>query len=161
MNLLSLIFGICLKGFTLVAFQGTDYCVSNDYYQINEVRIPMSLTKLEKLLDNTGMSLPSIGLVDEIYKQSRHKLKPIPLDIRIYSRDFLYHDYLIDKQLGGNKGLVAGHKKDLIKVPKGSQQVLIYGWHKLNGVPIQPPSRTHHREYWDYSHGIRLVYKRK
>ena len=33
----------------------------------------------------------------------------------------------------------------------------IYGWHQLNGVPIQPLYVGHVDFYVDYSHGIRLV----
>ena len=33
----------------------------------------------------------------------------------------------------------------------------IYGWHQLNGTPIQPLTTVHVDWYVDYSHGIRLV----
>ena len=33
----------------------------------------------------------------------------------------------------------------------------IYGWHKLDGSPIQPLTIVHKDMYVDYSHGIRLV----
>jgi hypothetical protein len=39
-------------------------------------------------------------------------------------------------------------------VPK---PVVIYGWHQLNGQPIQPVYNGHGETYADYSHGIRLV----
>jgi hypothetical protein len=36
----------------------------------------------------------------------------------------------------------------------------IYGWHTLDGTPIQP-LYTGHINYWvDYSHGIRLIYRK-
>ena len=34
---------------------------------------------------------------------------------------------------------------------------IIYGWHQLNGVPIQPLYSGHLNSYVDYSHGIRFV----
>jgi hypothetical protein len=34
---------------------------------------------------------------------------------------------------------------------------VIYGWHNLDGVPIQPVYNGHTQTYADYSHGIRLV----
>ncbi|MFH0991595.1 MAG: T9SS type A sorting domain-containing protein [bacterium] len=34
---------------------------------------------------------------------------------------------------------------------------MIYGWHKLDGTPIQPVYNGHEQTYADYSHGIRLV----
>ena len=36
-------------------------------------------------------------------------------------------------------------------------RVAIYGWHQLNGQPIQPLYLGHVDFYVDYSHGIRLV----
>ena len=36
-------------------------------------------------------------------------------------------------------------------------KVAIYGWHQLNGQPIQPLYLGHEITYMDYSHGIRLV----
>ena len=36
-------------------------------------------------------------------------------------------------------------------------RIAIYGWHRLNGSPIQPLSTVHGACYADYSHGIRLV----
>ena len=38
-------------------------------------------------------------------------------------------------------------------------RVAIYGWHQLNGNPIQPLYTGHVNWYVDYSHGIRLVYR--
>ena len=39
-------------------------------------------------------------------------------------------------------------------------RVAIYGWHKLDGIPIQP-LYTGHIYWWvDYSQGIRLVYRK-
>lgn len=161
MNFLAFLFGVCISGFTLVPYNGTDYCVANDYYKVNGVRTPMGMTEVEVLLDKTGMSLPSVGLVDAIWRNAKIKLKPQPLH---YLTDYHIHDTIVNKQLselGNPKGLVAGHKKDIIQQPKGSPRVYIYGWHRLNGRPIQPPSKVHPREYYDYSHGIRLVYKLK
>ena len=33
----------------------------------------------------------------------------------------------------------------------------IYGWQRLDGIPIQPLTIIHAATYVDYSHGIRLV----
>jgi hypothetical protein len=37
--------------------------------------------------------------------------------------------------------------------------VASYGWHKLDGKPIQPVYAGHVNWYVDYSHGIRLIAK--
>jgi hypothetical protein len=39
-------------------------------------------------------------------------------------------------------------------------RVEIYVWHLLNGKPIQPLYTGHVNWYVDYSHGIRLVYRK-
>ena len=74
------------------------------------------------------------------------------------------HNEKIDAQSrarGGIPGtLVSGHKKDLVISPRltsNPEKLAIYGWHQLNGVPIQPLSTVHGACYADYSHGIRLV----
>ena len=43
------------------------------------------------------------------------------------------------------------------KVFATTGKVAIYGWHKLDGKPIQPLYTGHSAAYADYSHGIRLV----
>jgi hypothetical protein len=56
--------------------------------------------------------------------------------------------------------LVGGIKKDVVITPllaSNPGKVAIYGWHQLNGVPIQPLYLGHGDFYVDYSHGIRLV----
>ena len=58
--------------------------------------------------------------------------------------------------------LVGGIKKDVVlsnKIvdPARQNHVVIYGWHKLDGVPIQPLTNIHINSYVDYSHGIRLL----
>ena len=56
--------------------------------------------------------------------------------------------------------LVAGHKKDVVLTALlGSRpgKVAIYGWHRLDGKPIQPLYTGHTDRWVDYSHGIRLV----
>ena len=40
---------------------------------------------------------------------------------------------------------------------KQGDKVVIYGWHKPDGIPIQPVYSGHIDWYVDYSHGIRLI----
>jgi hypothetical protein len=59
--------------------------------------------------------------------------------------------------------LVAGHKKDVVisaRLAGTTNKVAIYGWHRTNGVPIQPLYTGHAADWVDYSHGIRLVQQR-
>jgi len=58
--------------------------------------------------------------------------------------------------------LISGTKKDVILNSKiynsdKKHRVVIYGWHKPDGKPIQPASNVHVNTYVDYSHGIRLI----
>ena len=79
---------------------------------------------------------------------------------------FVRHSTTIDSQLqdaGGKPGqLLAGIKKDVvlsnrISDPQRTHHVTIYGWHRLNGIRIQPLTNVHIDIYVDYSHGIRLI----
>jgi hypothetical protein len=71
---------------------------------------------------------------------------------------------MIDTQLHNNfheQGkLASGIKKDVVltdRIFEKPHRIAIYGWHKLDGTPIQPLTIVHVDHYVDYSHGIRLV----
>jgi hypothetical protein len=75
---------------------------------------------------------------------------------------FLRHHALIEEQREGKKlgELVAGIKKDVVvtnRLAENPNRVAIYGWHKLDGKPIQPLTIVHVNWYVDYSHGARLM----
>ena len=58
--------------------------------------------------------------------------------------------------------LVAGDKKDIVLTPQHAAKpgkVAIYGWHRTNGVAIQPLYLGHADSWADYSHGVRLVHQ--
>lgn len=142
--------------------------VSLDYVGIGTdddfVRIPMSPITAQRLADHFGYVLPTRWLVDAIYQAAALKLEPRPLPpgSQMMSNDYYRrHHELVEKQRAGRGGLlVAGHKKDVVVTPqlvKRPTQVAIYGWHRLNGKPIQPLSLVHEASYADYSHGIRFL----
>jgi len=104
-------------------------------------------------------------MVDDIYKSATVKLEPIPMyAFRDSTPTMWQHHLIIEGQRKGKKGLIAGIKKDVvitgkIVMDKRPDRVAIYGWHQLNGQPIQP-LYTGHIYWWvDYSQGIRLVYR--
>ncbi|APR86111.1 Hypothetical protein A7982_11460 [Minicystis rosea] len=73
------------------------------------------------------------------------------------------HQAKIEQQRAGRAtgALLAGHKKDVVitnRLGWKPKSVAIFGWHQLNGVPIQPLSTVHENTYADYSHGIRLIH---
>jgi hypothetical protein len=72
---------------------------------------------------------------------------------------------MIEGQRKNKKGLISGIKKDVVLSNKvlehqKSNRVAIYGWHTLDGKPIQPVYAGHVNWYVDYSHGIRLIAKK-
>ena len=105
-------------------------------------------------------------MVDDIYKAAKVKLEPVPMYAFRDSTPTMWHHHLIvEGQRKGRKGLIAGIQKDVVisgRISRDTrpERVAIYGWHKLDGKPIQP-LYTGHIYWWvDYSQGIRLVYRK-
>lgn len=136
---------------------------SNDDF----VRIPMDPKTAQKIADQTGTSLPTTKIVDDVYKQADTKLtpQPLPAGAQMMSNDYYQrHNDLVETQMtqrGAQHGqLTAGHQKDLVisnRLTQHPDRVAIYGWHQPNGKPIQGLSTVHESTYADYSHGVRLV----
>jgi hypothetical protein len=145
--------------------------VMPDYLAIGSdqdfVRIPMDAKTAQKIADQTGTSLPTTKMVDDIYKQADTKLtpQPLPAGAQMMSNDYTgRHNDLIAQQMGQRGAqlgeLTAGHQKDLVisnRLTQHPDRVAIYGWHQQNGRPIQGLSTVHESSYSDYSHGVRLV----
>lgn len=149
------------------------YEVMPDYLAIgsNEdyCRIPMGPITAQKLADLFGAVMPTAKLVDDIYIHATIKLEPVTYPWAEESTrvpKFVEHNTAIENQCtaaGGTLGqLIGGTKKDVVlsnKIvdPTRPNHVVIYGWHQLNGAPIQPLTNIHINSYVDYSHGIRLL----
>jgi hypothetical protein len=144
--------------------------VAKDYFQIGtnkdwaRVNITPGLAQL--IADSLDCFLPTVKLVDDIYNQAKIKLEPIPMYAYRDSTPTMYqHHLIIEGQRKNRKGLIAGIKKDIVITDKlldstKRKKVAIYGWHLLNGKPIQP-LYTGHVFWWvDYSQGVRLISKR-
>lgn len=134
----------------------------------NFTRMPLTPQAAQLLADQFHCALPTTTMVDEIYKTAKLKLPPIPLtENRDSLLTFTQHHLLIQEQLQHKipNGILAGIKKDVVQStavlnnPKPNR-VAIYGWHKLDGKPIQPLYTGHVDWYVDYSHGIRLIYEK-
>lgn len=146
------------------------YYVSPDYLSVGTdgdwVRVPLTPMAAQRIADSLDCFLPTRRMVDDIYKAATVKLEPVPLFALRDSTPTMYHHHLIiEGQRKGKKGLIAGIKKDVVisaKVSRDSRpnRVDIYGWHKPDGRPIQPLYTGHVNWYVDYSHGIRLVWRR-
>ena len=144
-----------------------EYWVTPDYLSIGNsndwARIPLTPMTAQRIADSLDCFLPTRKMVNDIYQQATIKLEPVPLyAFRDSSIIFWHHHLIIEGQRKGREGLIAGIKKDVVisdkltRDPK-KDRVAIYGWHKLDGKPIQPLYTGHVNWYVDYSHGIRLV----
>lgn len=150
------------------------YEVMPDYLAIGSdedfCRIPMGPQTAQKIADLFGAVLPTRKLVDDIYRQSIIKLEPVTYkpvgDENTFVSKFIVHNQAIQNQFITAKGilgqLTGGIKKDIVLsnlIADSSRQnnVVIYGWHKKNGSPIQPLTNIHKNYYVDYSHGVRLL----
>ena len=145
------------------------YC-SPDYVSIGNnsdwARVPITPLTAQLLADSLNCFLPTPKMVDLIYQKSRIKLQPIPLQtFRDSTITMWQHHILIEGQRKRRKGLISGIKKDIVlcdrqKLKGKVDRVAIYGWHKLDSKPIQPLYSGHGNWYVDYSHGVRMVYRK-
>lgn len=131
-------------------------------------RIPMNPYTAQRLADAFGGSLLTAKLSDYIYRVADIKLGPfnyVPVgnNNELISK-FVEHNTQVERQFKESAGargeLVAGIQKDVIlsnRIKKQPGKVVIYGWRKLDGKPIQPVYSGHVWWYVDYSHGIRLI----
>jgi hypothetical protein len=146
---------------------GTTYEVMADYLAIGSdadfVRMPMTPQSATIIATAFGCTLPTRKMVNDIYAQAQVKLEPKPLTKdRELIETFVQHNDIIERQRAGKPlgQLVAGQKKDVVitnRLKEKPHKVAIYGWHQLDGKPIQPLYLGHADYYVDYSHGIRLV----
>ena len=143
------------------------YYVMPDYLSIgsdeNWARIPLIPITAQIIADSFHCFLPTRKMVNDIYEASEIKVAPVPMYIYRDSTVTMWqHHLIIEGQRKGRKGLISGIKKDvvisdLLTRSVKQHRVAIYGWHQLNGKPIQPLYTGHVDWYADYSHGIRLV----
>lgn len=146
------------------------YFVTPDYLSLGTdqdwARICITPMAAQKLADSFHCFLPTRKMVDDIYKMAKVKLVPVPLFAYRDSTPTMWHHHLIiEGQRKGRNGLIAGIKKDVVlsgKILRDAKpdRVAIYGWHQLDGKPIQPLYTGHVNWYVDYSHGVRLVYNK-
>ena len=145
------------------------YFVLPDYLSVGSdkdfARVPLTPMTAQLIADSLHCFLPTRKIVNDIYKAAKVKLEPVPMYAFRDSAVTMYqHNLIIEGQRRLRKGLIAGIKKDVVISGKISRdpktnRVAIYGWHKMDGTPIQPLYTGHVNWYVDYSHGTRLVYR--
>ncbi len=140
----------------------------------NYFLMPLTPLAAQEIADSLHCILPTRKMVDAVYQTADVRLAPRPIPpspamttVPVFKdhNDTLRVQrsvFLAAHPLGQ---LVGGHKKDVVisnaivtnLKPAVPRPVVIYGWHQLNGVPIQPLYNGHSETYVDYSHGTRLV----
>jgi hypothetical protein len=153
------------KEHTATFFVAADYCAvgaDDDFFYT-----PLSPRTAQHIADSLVCCLPTTAMVDAIYEAAQLKLCPAPIPptaamttVPIFRQHNAFVRAQKDSQAAAipRGSLTAGHKKDVVisvKCPSG--KVAIYGWHRLDGRPIQPLYTGHTEQWVDYSHGIRFV----
>lgn len=140
--------------------------VSADVLKAQGVRLPLWPSTSQRIADRHNAMLPTKTLSDAIWRAGTVKLAPRSMQPRAgVSRDsnrlLAEHNALVDAQIAGRTGLVVGAKKDQVvgrSLETVRNKVFLYGWHQLNGQPVQPMYGGHALTYGaDYSHGTRLI----
>ena len=155
------------KKYIVTLFVGDDYLALGS--DTDSFLMPMTPILAQDLADKLDCLLPTPFMVDRIWEGASIHLKPQPISPSPAMTTvpvFADHQNLIRTQLQEMSlveplgKLVAGHKKDVViisETPDRKDRVTIYGWHQLDGAPIQPVYSGHVNWYADYSHGVRLV----
>jgi hypothetical protein len=149
---------------------GLTFYVTADYLSLGTdedwARIDITAHAAQQLADHYHCFLPTRKMVNDIWQAATVKLEPVPMYAFRDSTPTMYqHHLIIEGQRKSRKGLIAGIKKDVvisgkIKRDPRPDRLAIYGWHQLNGKPIQPLFTGHIWWWVDYSQGIRLVYEK-
>ncbi len=176
-----------LRNLVLVSTNGTingtnhsvGYYVTPDYVAVgsdtNYFLTPMTPLLAQRLAEALNCSMPTRKMVNDIWRKAPCHLAPSPIapspsmtTVPIFNQ----HNTTVRNQrfavtntfpLGT---LTGGDKKDVVlslriytnfASASITKPVVIYGWHRTDGSPIQPVYNGHEETYADYSHGIRLV----
>lgn len=126
---------------------------------------PVGIGEALAMAQAEGLDLPSPAMIDAIWQSADLKITPRPRSFKHWTaaemNDPTVHaDQLanIENQIAGQDFvLLVGAYKDVVRGPDG--RVGLYGWHQLNGKPIQPYFTGHGMDWIDYSQGLRLVRK--
>jgi len=133
------------------------------------LRLPLSPQLAQRLADRLDCVLPTPRIVDAIWQQAAVRVAPHPFhpkDHDILSVTVFAASHAAIEAARGDAprtALLAGHKKDVVLsalLRDWPDRVVIYGWHRLDGRPIQPVWKGHTTGHVDYSHGIRFVARR-
>lgn len=137
---------------------------------------PMSIGSAHETARHHGCELPTPALVDAIWRAADCRLdgarfvrahdgtpatmSSLPVlaaqDARVQAAIAAW-----EAAQGHPAVIVAGCYKDVVQrhpeAAVGAVQLGLYGWHRADGRPIQPPYWRHALTHADYSQGARLV----
>jgi len=147
------------------------FWVTPDYLAVGSDQdfflVPLSPGTAQRIADRVGCLLPTPRMVDAVWGAARVRLEPSPIPPSPEMTTvpvFEAHGRMVAAQwrnVSAPRGsLVSGHKKDVVitsALASLPNRVAIYGWHRLDGEPIQALYTGHSEDWVDYSHGIRLV----
>ncbi len=154
--------------YTIKLFVMPDYLALGS--EQDHLLMPMTPMLAQRIMIAIDGSLPTSRMVDLIWQNADLQMEPEPIPPSpemVTVKVFQKHNQQVQNQrslhwktapLGA---LVAGHKKDVIlskRIGEDPSKVIIYGWHRQDGRPIQPVYSGHVNWYADYSHGIRVIH---
>jgi len=133
-------------------FASCDFANNSDGY------LPMSAALAQEIAAKEDMLLPTPEVVDEIYRQSQCQIYTRPKDpANLANIQKQSTEALKQKASCPDKSLVDGHYKSI--TVRGNE-IGLYGWYTRTGERIQNFFPGHSLDYVDYSHGLRLIYKK-
>ncbi|MGN6533475.1 MAG: hypothetical protein ACTHK0_17165, partial [Ginsengibacter sp.] len=99
------------------------YFVIPDYLSVGSekdfARIPLTPMTAQSIADSLHCFLPTRKMVNDIYKESKIKLEPVPMYAFRDSAVTMYqHNLIIEGERRLRKGLIAGIKKDVVITEK-------------------------------------------
>lgn len=159
----------CVEDWPVVELAGERWRVAPVYLA------PVSALDVERLSAELGCDVPTVALVDAIWREADLKLNPyhltrnarIAADMVAFEAQRRAVEAAIAHTLAERGDLhpdddnawrlLAGSHKDTVRLANG--KLGIYGWHDLSGKPIQGAGAPHGAfpGYVDYSQGYRPV----
>lgn len=151
----------CVEDWPVVELAGERWRVAPVYLA------PVSALDVERLSAELGCDVPTVALVDAIWREADIKLNPyhltrnarIAADMVAFEAQHRAVEAAIARSRVGDSlfKLLAGSHKDTVRLANG--KLGIYGWHDLSGKPIQGAGAPHGAfpGYVDYSQGYRPV----
>jgi hypothetical protein len=127
------------------------------------VRMPLGAREAQRVADALGYSLLTKKMSDLTWQNATVRLDPQSQSGGDSFDAVLRSHQAIEAERAGREGLTGGINKDMIlsrEIADHPGKVVIYGWHRTDGRPIQggPPFNTQHSAgYTDYSQAPRFA----